>query len=356
MDLIVTTNTGAPAALSGNLSRIEGVHWTNDTPTGEWRPGVSVAEMTGAKFEIWDDDETSLLLAVNSSTFALAVEQDLVQPNNTDPVKLIEQLGDADNKCIVSDRLAEQLHLRVGQKTRLEISAHGNSTEFTVIGIVHNDMIGYPKGGYFAIIDLEKYYDFGFDEDVHIFYVKLRNHHWNGTVVDQDIIAQQILDLYGEEYNLSITQTKEIVEYWRVNVTETTKFMATLASTSTLIALLCLATTMIRVVQERRRELGLLRSVGFYKSELFRLLLGESILLAVLGLGIGIINGYILAASYIPLFKSIGFTPYDAEFIFPWFQTIIIVILGLVIAVVGTAFPAYKTLRMNPAEAVHYRG
>jgi len=358
MDLIVTTNTGAPATLSGNLSRIEGVHWTNETPNGEWRPGVSVSEMTGAKFELWDEDETSLLMAVNSSTFAIAIEQDIVQPdpNSTDPIKLVEQLGDADNKCIISDRLAEKLHVQVGQKTRLEISAHGNSTEFKVIGIVHNDLIGYPKGGYFAIIDLEKYYDFGFDDDVHIFYIKLRNHHWNGTVVDQDKITQQILDLYGEEYNLHITQTKEIVSEWQTNVTNTTKFMATLASTSTLIALLTLATTMIRVVQERRRELGLLRSVGFYKSELFKLLLGESFLLAVLGLSIGIINGYILAASYLPLFKSIGFTPYDAKFIFPWFQTILIFILGLIIAVAGTAVPAYNTLRMKPAEAVHYRG
>lgn len=359
MDLIVTTDTGAPPTLSGNLSRIEGVHWTNNTPTEEWRPGVSVSELTGAKFEIWDEEETSLLVAVNSSTYPLAVEQNLIQPdpNATDIMALFDQLGGTgDNKCIISDRLAEKLHVRVGQKTRLEISAHGNSTEFTIIGIVHNDLIGYPKGGYFCIIDIEKYYDFGFDDDVHIFYVKLRSTYWNGTDVDQDVIAQQILDLYGDEYNLDIIKTKDFVEDWRVNVTETTQFMAVLSSSSIIIALLALATTMIRIVQERQREIGLLRSIGYYKSEIIKLLLGESLLLAVLGLAIGIINGYILAASYLPHFKEIGFTPYEVEFVFPLLQTLIVAILGLVVAVAGTAFPAYKALRMSPAQAVRYTG
>jgi putative ABC transport system permease protein len=359
MDIIVTTNTGAPPTLAGNLSRIEGVHWTNDTPDEEWRPGVSVAELTGAKFEIWDNEETSLLVAVNSSTYPLAIEQDLIEPdpNVTDIVGLFDQLGGTgDNKCIISDRLADELQVKVGQKTKLEISAHGNSTEFTIIGIVHNDLIGYPSGGYFCIIDLEKYYDFGFDDDVHIFYVKLRNQHWNGTVVDQDKVAQKILDLYGDEYNLSIIKTKDIVEEWKVNVGETTQFMATLSSSSIIIALLCLATTMIRIVQERQREIGLLRSVGYYRSEIIKLLLGESLLLAVLGLTVGIINGYILAASYLPHFKEIGFTPYEVEFVFPALQTITVAILGLIVAVAGTAFPAYKALRMSPAQAVRYTG
>ena len=359
MDIIVTTNTGAPPNLAGNLSRIEGVYWTNDTPTEEWRPGVSVAELTGAKFEIWDQEETSLLVAVNSSTYPLAIEQDLIEPdpNVTDTLTLFDQLGGTgDNKCIISDRLADELKVKVGQKTKLEISAHGNSTEFTIIGIVRNDLIGYPSGGYFCIIDLEKYYDFGFDDDVHIFYVKLRNQHWNGTVVDQDKVAQKILDLYGDEYNLSIIKTKDIVDEWRVNVGETTQFMATLSSSSIIIALLCLATTMIRIVQERQREIGLLRSVGYYRSEIIKLLLGESLLLAVLGLSVGIINGYILAASYLPHFKEIGFTPYEVEFVFPLLQTITVAILGLVVAVVGTVFPAYKALRMSPAQAVRYTG
>jgi len=100
----------------------------------------------------------------------------------------------------------------------------------------------------------------------------------------------------------------------------------------------------------------LLRSVGYYRSEIIKLLLGESLLLAVLGLTVGIINGYILAASYLPHFKEIGFTPYEVEFVFPLLQTLIVAILGLVVAVVGTAFPAYKALRMSPAQAVRYTG
>ncbi|HYP13465.1 MAG TPA: ABC transporter permease, partial [Bryobacteraceae bacterium] len=57
-----------------------------------------------------------------------------------------------------------------------------------------------------------------------------------------------------------------------------------------------LATVLLRNVLERRRELGLLRAVGYTPRHLGRMILAENLLLLIAGVGIGIICAGIAVA------------------------------------------------------------
>ena len=355
-DLIVGTNVGAPLNLSGNITRnIEGIHWAN---TSEGMiPACTVLEGAGARFELWDEDYDSLLIGINSTNYAVVNEQTLpskiIEPNDTDTFKLFKRLKNPhENACIISDRLAYELNVKVGQKTPIKIATNGNTTEFKVIGIMHDDLFGYPQPGYFCLIDIDRFCDFGFDKTAHTFFLKLDQRYMNGTTVDPQVVVDQINEKWGDEYKLEFVMKEDLKQDIHENVQQIGMFFNIITYSSIIVGLLVLATTMIKIVSERRREIGLLRTIGIKRQGVIMLILSESIFLALIGLLLGIIDGYILGYTFVQAMGDVG----PMQFVMPWDAIVQTTIVALAIAVIGAIFPAWKASRIPPAESLRYTG
>lgn len=119
--------------------------------------------------------------------------------------------------------------------------------------------------------------------------------------------------------------------------------------------------TMLMIVLERTRELGMLMAVGMNKSRLFRMIMIESTLLTLCGGIAGIIIStiiiWITARTGIDLsafgkgFEALGFDPVMYPEIRPgfYFGTVLLVILT---GILSSLYPARKALGINPALAV----
>jgi ABC-type antimicrobial peptide transport system permease subunit len=356
-DMFVISNAGAPATLSGNITQnIQGIHWEN-TSEG-WVPAVTVQEMSGASFDLWEDDFNSLLIGVNSSNYAVVNENtQIVSPNNTDVYTLFKKLKNPNgNYCILSDKLADELHVKVGQKTPIEIKAHFNTTEYKVIGIVRNDLFGFPKSGFFCMIDIDNYFDFGFDDTAHLFTIRLDNYYPNGTEVDSKVVADQIDAIWGDEYKLTYTIKENIKADIEEEVEQIGTFFAVIIYASIIVGLLALVTTMIKIVSERRREIGLLRTIGIKRTKIMQIILSESIFLALIGLFLGILDGYIMGLTIVEAIGAAGGPAFSVGFVMPWDAIIQTTIVATVIAIVGAIFPAWQAGRVAPAESLRYTG
>jgi putative ABC transport system permease protein len=356
-DMFVVSNTGAPPNLSSNITRnIEGIHWEN-TSEG-WVPGCTIQEFAGGAFDLWEDDFTSLLIGVNSSNYAVVNENtQIVAPNDTDVYTLFKQLKNPNaNNCILSDKLAEELKVKVGQKTPITIKAHFNSTEFKVIGIIHNDIFGYPQAGYFGMIDIDKFYDFGFEQTAHMFTLRLDNYYPNGTEVDAQVVADQIDAIWGDEYKLDFTIKEDIKEEIDEQIQEIGTFFSIISYASIIVGLLALVTTMIKIVSERRREIGLLRTIGIKRNKVMQIILSESIFLGIIGLLLGIIDGYLLGLSIVGFIGQAGGIAFTVEFVMPWEVVAQTTIVAVIVAIVGAIFPAWQAGRIAPAESLRYTG
>ncbi|MFX1521191.1 MAG: FtsX-like permease family protein [Promethearchaeota archaeon] len=357
-DMWITTSVGAPLTLGGNITRnIEGIHWEN---TSEGMiPACTAQLFEGAHFDLWDNDYDSLLIGINSTQYYVVnkhtLQHNILEPNNTDIYKLFTRLKNPhENSCIISDRLAEELHVKVGQKTPIRIDSHFNSTEFKVIGIMHNDIIGYPRAGYFAIIDIDKLLDFGFEDTAYYFSLKLDKNYPNGTEVDPQVVADQIDERWGDEYKLTFSFKEGVKDDIREQVQQIGIFFNIITYSSIIVGLLVLITTMIKIVSERRREIGLLRTIGIKKAKVMQLILFESVFLALIGLFLGILDGYILGYTFVQAIGSIGFG--TVEFVMPWGAIGQTVVVALVIAVIGAIIPAWQAGRIPPAESLRYTG
>ncbi|MFX1466813.1 MAG: ABC transporter permease, partial [Promethearchaeota archaeon] len=356
-DMFVVSNVGAPPNLSGNITQnIQGIHWEN-TSEG-CVPALTIQEMSGARFELWDGDYNSLLIGVNSTNYAVINENsEIIESNDTDHFTLFKRLKNSqENVCIISDKLAYELNAKVGQKTPIGIWAHGNYTEFKVVGIMHNDLFGYPQAGFFAIIDIDKFYDFGFDETAHLFTIKLDKRYPNGTEVDPQVVADQIDTQWGDEYKLSFSIKEDIKKDISEQVQSVGSFFAIISYAAIIVALLALVTTMIKIVSERRREIGLLRTIGIRKSKVMQILIFEAIFLALIGLILGLIDGYVVGYTVVQAVGVAGGMPWTFDFVMPWEIIVQTSIVALVIAILGAMLPAWQAGRIAPAESLRYTG
>lgn len=110
------------------------------------------------------------------------------------------------------------------------------------------------------------------------------------------------------------------------------------------------ANTMAMAARERTAEVGVLKTLGFARGQLLRLVLGESVAVGVLGAALGcalaagslsVVNR--LLASFIPVFGDLRMSPAN------WLTGLAI---GLVIGLASGAVPAAQAARLRIVDAV----
>ncbi len=96
---------------------------------------------------------------------------------------------------------------------------------------------------------------------------------------------------------------------------------------------------------ERRRELGILRAIGFSKGRVKKALFFENSYLILSGIGIGTLSG-ILASSVYLLKLRLSF------FFWPWLYVLGIILISFGIAISSSIIPIIRASKMSIAEAI----
>jgi putative ABC transport system permease protein len=125
-----------------------------------------------------------------------------------------------------------------------------------------------------------------------------------------------------------------------------------LEAVAVFVAVMGIAGSLLAMVIDRRRELGLLRFLGAQKSQIRKLILCEAGLLGLLANGIGLVLGTVLSLILIFVInkQSFGWT---IQFHWP-VALLLLALTGIYLATVLAAlYPARVAVRLNPIEVVH---
>jgi ABC-type antimicrobial peptide transport system permease subunit len=104
----------------------------------------------------------------------------------------------------------------------------------------------------------------------------------------------------------------------------------------------------VRNVSERKREIGMMRAIGFPRRQVILSVLLELVVLGVIGLIIGVVNG---------LLVSLGFANMQGvALVIPWGEIGLYLSIIVLIALGSGSLPAFAASRIPPAEALRYVG
>jgi len=104
----------------------------------------------------------------------------------------------------------------------------------------------------------------------------------------------------------------------------------------------------VRNVSERKREIGMMRAIGFPRTQVILSVLLELVVLGIIGLLIGTANG---------LLVSVGFANMQGvTLVIPWQEIGLYLSIIVLIALGSGSLPALVASRIPPAEALRYVG
>ena len=229
---------------------------------------------------------------------------------------------------------AESMGKEVGEALRL------TGGTFRIVGIYETGD-AFEEGG--AVIALKEAQQLVLQpRRVSAYYIRLRD-------PDDESRLRQRIERHLPD--LSISSTSEFADRQ-----DLVKYMAgvawAIAALAVIIGGVTMMNTLFMSVFERTREIGLLRAVGWRRGQVLRLILGESLVFALLG---GLV-GTVLGVAGVHLMRGSGtaLSAYGGEFTPQLFLQAYatVVVLGLV----GGLYPAWWASRLLPLEALRYEG
>ena len=231
---------------------------------------------------------------------------------------------------LVDDYLANQRNVHVGD--RQELMNH----EFRVSGVVLHG-----KGAR-KFIPLNTLQDLtGSAGKVSMFYVKVDD------PKQAPEVAAAIKQIPGMQ-NYGVRTTAEYMSMMTVqNMPGLSIFINIVIGISMVIGFLAIFQSMYTAVMERTREIGILKSLGAGKPYIINVILRETMVLAIMGIGLGFLISYLAALGIrheFPL-QTILMTGGWAT------RAAIIAIIG---ALLGAIYPAFKAAQKDPIDALAY--
>ena len=297
--------------------------------------GVAAVDLFRAQ-DISYNDKPAVL---GSGDFeALSRYGNLVIKSGPTAQELFAQMVGQD-RAIISESFALKHEVGVGDSLFMETP--NGSAKLQVVAVYYD----YSRERGYIIIDRSIFIKYYGDTDVNSFVIYLSNKN------EIENVRQELLKTLGADYNLVIRSNPEL----KKNVLEI--FDKTFAITYSLeiiaggVALLGLFNTLIALILERKREIGIIRFIGGFQDQVKRMVLIESGILGFIGSIMGVAAGVVV--SYILIFvinkQSFGWT---IQIHFPYIFVLLSLILFWVVSLIAGLYPARLAVRLNPKEAV----
>jgi putative ABC transport system permease protein len=131
---------------------------------------------------------------------------------------------------------------------------------------------------------------------------------------------------------------------------QTMVMMYALIGVLALPSLLALMNTLAMSVLARTREIGMLRAVGSTRTQVRRMVLAESLMLAAIGTLFGLVAGVWLGYALVEAMNSIFPMPYT----FPVGGVVVAVVIGVTFAVLAALLPARQASKLDVVAALHH--
>jgi predicted permease len=215
----------------------------------------------------------------------------------------------------------------------------GPSLEWEVVGVIHNVRSGGPRGDDYREITVPFYQS-----------------PWPGVTMgvrtnsDPAAMTKAIAGVVSSmDPNLAMADIKtmdQLVDESLLSDRFVVLLFGTFAATALILAAIGIYGVMSFAVAERTREIGLRVALGAGRSQVLKLILKEGIVLAVIGLGIGLIGALFIGRAIHSTLYGVGNLDFVA------FSSVSVMLL--VSALLACYIPAQRATKVDPMVALRY--
>ncbi|MFX1530474.1 MAG: ABC transporter permease [Promethearchaeota archaeon] len=261
---------------------------------------------------------------------------------------------DDDYTCIISESIAIDLNLRVGDSIRISIH-RGDELEvykFKLVGTAKS-MPGFlsefgasrmqaERGGVLISQDTYlKIMDIPLVPYVDRIFIKLRDDKITSAYNIENIINEY----YRVEYNYNLYNLERLISQQQSAFFVLDTLFTLIALTTVFICIFGLLSSSYSTIIERKKEIGIVRTLGLKGREINRLFIIESLIIMISSGTIGIIVGWLSAWIVTSNLSVLTGMP-DVIFV-PWFNIGLIYSLSVILILIGMKILLHKSRKMK---------
>ncbi len=254
------------------------------------------------------------------------------------------------NQTVLGFSLAQKLEVGINDNVTFRVS-YPLPTEFnlTVVGILQKseEIISFTDS--FGFVNIE-YAETMTDvsSGYSVILVKCWSSEFSSFVAYQ--IQSKILDVSA----VSQSQIKGVIDSVRGTIDF---FLFVAVGLALIVGCLGTANTMAVAVLERKREIGIMKATGAKNRDIMRIFILESMLLGLIGGGLGLAIGYLAGwavkwyvdnALWFVQFIS-GYAP-----VYEWWVWPLGLGVAIIISLIAGVYPAWRASRLKPVETLRY--
>ncbi|MFX0036234.1 MAG: ABC transporter permease [Candidatus Hermodarchaeota archaeon] len=203
-------------------------------------------------------------------------------------------------------------------------------------------------GGYWSIADV-KSFNLQIRTNVYDWFAWIEK-----GVKDETVLEELVQFIEDRGYLIIFSFTKSFMRSTFTTMLNLIVFITNgLLILSIIIAMIGLTLHSLLTTMARRREIGMLRSIGLSKKGVIRSISGETLILALLGLFTGILAGLILGTLMVDTMPGGGFLA--VTWTIPWLTIGILVGTVLLTVILSSRYPAKWAANLNIIDAVRTR-
>jgi putative ABC transport system permease protein len=242
-------------------------------------------------------------------------------------------------ELVIDDEYAAEHDLAVGRTLQVA-TQRGGSQPYTVVGVFQRSRL-VPGPVLLPLEDARA----GFrSPQANFGYIRLRQG------ADVDAIRRQVEALLADNPEVGVRSQADFLAQLASQVDTAVVMLYVLLGLSILIAVLGIINTLALSILERTRELGLLRAIGMFRSQVTQMVAVESVVIALFGALLGVLVGSALGAAVVRAVPD----ELVSVLSLPWASTALVLGLAVLVGLAAAVLPAVRAARTDLLRAIAY--
>jgi len=245
--------------------------------------------------------------------------------------------------CVADAVLADKFHWKIGDHVHLQGTIFPANLDLTLRGVYTIDPP--TQGFFFHAKYLEESVDW-FKDTAGFYMIRV------DSPEHMPVVARAIDDMF---HSTPVPTKSESEQAFKLD------FIATLGNVKAFILAICgavvfttllvCANTMAMSIRERTREVAVLRTLGFTRGSILKLLLSESIAISLMGGILGVLLGTVII-----IFISRPGIGLPVSMHMTWLTAAIVMIVAAFVGLASAVIPSYRASNLGIVDALRYLG